>query len=902
MTKRVLMTIAAALLALGATAAGTYPAARSVCGDLSSTRQPNRSSDANLFSPRFEPLLPRPSYSQPGSRIAARTLAAPAGSQRQATDLFISEYIEGSSYNKAIEIFNGTGNPVDLTNYKLELYSNGASSPSNFVILSGTLANGDVLVLAHPSANASILSVADLTSSSVINFNGDDAVALVKISTGAYVDIFGRIGNDPGEAWVADGGFSTKDKTLVRIPSVTGGVTQNPTGTGASAFGTLGTQWNQYPVDSSDNLGSHTFDWGGGEIIAPTMQCSDIIAYPANEEVALEWTPGNGYRRIVKINTTNSFTAPSDGSDPIANPVYSGSGEQVIFNGGTQIIEGLPFNGCQVSGLQTLTTYWIRAFEFNGSGTETRFLTSTAAANPVSATTTNYDDTGYYTGISGYGASLKANLHNLLRTTHSTQYSYDALWIQLPYTDEDPNNSNNIIEIYTGWSVPKTHYGGGVTEWNREHTWSKSHGDFGDTRPAGTDLHHLRPCDSTVNSSKSNRDFDMGSSSYYDASPYGSYSSDTGCLTASNIWEPRDEDKGDVARMIMYMAVRYEGTDTSYNLEIVDYTDTAPNYEPLYGKLSTLLAWHVQDPPDDRERQRNDRIHERQGNRNPFIDNSLYAHQIWSPVPIGPSNVTQTSFTANWSTPISASSYYLQVATDSLFTVFVPGYSNYNANLSTSKPITGLSSGLTYYYRLRSYFLSGYSMFSPWMAVNLVQPSGTASLTALASVFEYDLDGAALQLNINGTVFADAWLALANFSLQNAPTGLSIQSISYINSTTAQLILGFDGSDFDDNHLISILIDQAEINQSTSITSSILQLTAYVETLLSIDQSQASIILNLNPVAGASSYRVFGANDPFGPFQDISSQGSFDPAIPSRWSLAPILQPRAFFRAAAIRN
>ncbi|MCA9983414.1 MAG: lamin tail domain-containing protein, partial [Anaerolineales bacterium] len=117
------------------------------------------------------------------------------------SDLFISEYIEGSSFNKAIEIYNGTGSAVDLAagNYTLELYSNGAASPTASMALTGTIADGDVYVLAHASADPAILAEADVTNSSVINFNGDDAVVLRK--DGAVVDAFGQVGFDPGSQW-----------------------------------------------------------------------------------------------------------------------------------------------------------------------------------------------------------------------------------------------------------------------------------------------------------------------------------------------------------------------------------------------------------------------------------------------------------------------------------------------------------------------------------------------------------------------------------------------------------------------------------------------------------------------------------------------------------------------------
>ncbi|PKN79354.1 MAG: ribonuclease [Candidatus Cloacimonetes bacterium HGW-Cloacimonetes-1] len=628
-----------------------------------------------------------------------------------ASDLFISEYVEGSSYCKAIEIFNGTGAPVNLGNYAIRKQTNGVDDFENTLTLSGTLADRDVYVVVYAQIGGTNLvgnAYVDLaTTTLAMSFNGNDAMAIYK--NGVQLDVVGVIGSSA--YWGAD-------VTMVRNSSI-----DSP----STAYSL--SDWTSYPNDTFSYLGSHQFDGTSSEVLAPTLQASNLVLYPGNQSIGIEWTPGNGSKRIVVINTTNSFSSPADGIDPSANTVYSGSGEQVIYNGSTEIIEGLPFNGVTVTGLTTATTYWVRVYECNGSGASIKYLTTTASGNPLSATTTNSQSNAYYDGIIGYGTSLKSSLHTLLRTTHTTRYSYDALWTQLPYTDEDPNNTNNVIEIYTGWSVPKTLYGTIVTGWNREHTWSKSHGDFGETVPAGTDLHHLRPCDVTVNSAKGNKDFDNGGTLYTDASPYPGYSGNTGNYTSTYAWEPRTEDKGDVARMIMYMAVRYEGTDTTYDLEIVDDTNTSG---PNYGKLSTLLQWHVSDPPDAREMQRNNRIQERQGNRNPFIDEPQYAQYIWTPVPAAATNISSTGFTINWTTPITATNYYLDVATDNNFTSFVSGYSNYDADLNTSKTITGLNPGTTYYYRLRSYFTSGYSMYSPVGSVSLSTPPTAIAATAIA--------------------------------------------------------------------------------------------------------------------------------------------------------------------------
>ena len=813
-----------------------------------------------------------------------------------AQDLFISEYIEGSSNNKAIEIYNGSSSPIDLANYVLELYTNGSSTASSSYFPTGILNPAECFVVAHSSADDAVLAVANATHNGFCNFNGNDAVALLRQEPRSYVDIFGVIGSDPGSAWTAAGGYSTKDKTLVRKPEVNQGININPNG----SFETLASQWDQYPMDSFSFLGSHFFNSSNQEVEAPTIQAKDLIAYPSHDEITLEWTPGNGSKRVIYINRTNTFIPPADGSSPMANTVYNSTSQQCVYNQGTQIIEELPVNACKISNLEPTTQYWFRIYEYNGEANQTKYLLSSATDNPLACETTQQNsDTGYYAQIQGYGQNLKSSLHELLRTTHSTQFSYDALWTQIPYTDEDPDNPENLIEIYTGWSVSKDHAGGGITQWNREHTWSKSHGSFGESRPAGTDLHHLRPCDATVNSAKSNRDFDEGGTLYIDASPYPGYDGDTGCYSSSNnTWEPRDEDKGDVARMMMYMAVRYEATDTSFDLELVDEVNTSG---PNYGKLSTLLAWHLQDPPDSREMQRNERIFERQGNRNPFIDHPEYATMLWSPMPLDPQNISQTGFKALWASPITASSYYLQVATDSLFINVLPNYNDLNVNLSNFHVLSGLSNTQSYYYRLKSFFQSGYSMYSDFMKVDLL-PSCTASLSSDEPMDEYQLDSAQISLTLSGCSFADSILDVNNFVLLGAPAGLSIQNIQFINPSLAKITLAFDDSNFDDNHMLSIQIAPYELSCAQALVSSSIKICAYVETMLYISINQEQLSLDLAPVPNISGYKIFCSNNPLGSYQDFTQEGHFDPVNSLKWIQTKALEPRAFYKAAAYRE
>ncbi|MDT9594493.1 endonuclease [Nocardioides zeae] len=226
---------------------------------------------------------------------------------------------------------------------------------------------------------------------------------------------------------------------------------------------------------------------------------------------------------------------------------------------------------------------------------------------------------GYYDGTEGLsGAQLEAALHEIISTDVEV-LTYSEVWEALKVTDEDPADSDNVVALYSGFSLPKSDNGGNADQWNREHVWPQSHGDFGTAPGPGTDVHHLRPEDVTVNSARGNLDFDEGGTENSEA---------PGNFRDGDSWEPRDEVKGDVARMILYMSVRYEGGDGFADLEVNDRVGngSAPNV----GRLSVLLDWHAQDPPDAFEQRRNDLIHsDFQGNRNPFIDHPAWAEAIW---------------------------------------------------------------------------------------------------------------------------------------------------------------------------------------------------------------------------------------------------------------------------------
>jgi hypothetical protein len=191
-------------------------------------------------------------------------VGAPIASAASPTDLFISEYLEGSSNNKALEIYNGTGAPVDLGAglYALDFYTNGANSVSASIALSGSIANKDVYVIANPLADPAVLAVSDATNAAV-SFNGNDTIVLRHGA--AFLDFFGQYGFDPGIAgWGVDP-ITSVDHDLVRASSVNAGDTN-----GADAFDP-DVEWVSYPVDTFSNLGFHVNDAsGGGPTPAPT--------------------------------------------------------------------------------------------------------------------------------------------------------------------------------------------------------------------------------------------------------------------------------------------------------------------------------------------------------------------------------------------------------------------------------------------------------------------------------------------------------------------------------------------------------------------------------------------------------------------------------------------------------
>ncbi len=222
------------------------------------------------------------------------------------------------------------------------------------------------------------------------------------------------------------------------------------------------------------------------------------------------------------------------------------------------------------------------------------------------------------------GTALKNELSNKITLTHTTDLSYTpAVWNALRISDLDPSNNSNVVLIY-GWNNSdsdttndrtrdKTLQDTGSGDsfvWNREHVYPKSLANpalVTSTAGPGTDAHNLRSADRSRNTSRSNRKFADGSGT-------ASY------ITTEGNWYPGDEWKGDVARMMMYMYLRYGNQTLPVNVGIGTTVNTDPNMILLF------LEWNAEDPVSAIEIQRNPVLEGLQGNRNPFIDNPAFCH------------------------------------------------------------------------------------------------------------------------------------------------------------------------------------------------------------------------------------------------------------------------------------
>lgn len=340
---------------------------------------------------------------------------------------------------------------------------------------------------------------------------------------------------------------------------------------------------------------------------------------------------------------------------------------------------------------------------------------------------------GYYDQVDANNSTtLRNSLHEIIDDHTRFPYTSSATdtWDILETADQDPDNANNVIDIYKNASYPKA--GGGNNNYNREHSWPKSYGfpDDGSTNYAYTDTHHLFISDSGYNSSRSNKPYDNCDSSCSEKTTEfnnnrGATSTQSNWTTgsfATGKWETWSGRRGDVARALMYMAVRYEGGSHSVagvtepdliltdDRTLIGNSNQGSNINIAYmGLKSVLLQWHNEDPVDDFERRHNDTVYGFQGNRNPFVDHPEYVACVFqsscsgtgggdTTPPAGPTNLSATggvgfvelAWSTNTESDLAGYNVYRANSSGGNFTklnvslVNTSAYSDNNVSASTS--------------------------------------------------------------------------------------------------------------------------------------------------------------------------------------------------------------------------
>lgn len=651
-------------------------------------------------------------------KFSALALALGLSSAANA-ELLITEYIEGGSNNKAVELTNLGSSELDLTGYALNLYSNGSTESSQTETLTGTLAAGASLVFHNSRAAPQfILPAPQGKSSTITYFNGDDALTLTY--NGVVVDSFGQVGTDPGSFWEA-AGFKSQDKTLRRLDSITTGDTVID-----DAFPSTPLEWQQFDKDSAGGLGcSGVKNCDGTDgTDTPTEPPTPVEPTPlpdlkiANSPLIFsEYVEGGSFNKALEIantsagdialsgysvalysngDTTAKYTLDLTGiiasqqalvlyNKGATNPFKILNGietDVTAFNGDDTVL--LLLNGDVVDAFGQLGndpgTSWSNG-DFNSKDKTLRRKASVVAGDKIYgdafpgvsldqwivfakdtsnglgcigegecqgietvpevqpnddectncpslakiADQASYDENIYYaTALTAAASNLRSAINTDISKNHK-KLTYSEVWTVVTLSDEDPTDSGKVIEIYSGKSIGKGLNAGKIGNsgdaWNREHVWAKSHGFPEQSQFGYTDAHHLRPADASINSERSNLDFDNGGTPITEA-PENAKDEDS--------FEPRDEMKGDVARMLFYMDVRYEGAaaDNTPDLVLVDRVGTE-NGAPQLGKLCTLYQWHQDDPVNAWETERNNVVFEYQGNRNPFIDRPEWVQSIF---------------------------------------------------------------------------------------------------------------------------------------------------------------------------------------------------------------------------------------------------------------------------------
>ena len=246
---------------------------------------------------------------------------------------------------------------------------------------------------------------------------------------------------------------------------------------------------------------------------------------------------------------------------------------------------------------------------------------------------------GYYNSANGLsGASLKTALSTIITNGHLDK-GYNGLWSAYKTTDIDKNyeNDGSILDIYSEKPVgtdpykftPVTNQCGTYSVegncYNREHIIPQSF--FNEASPMVSDIHFIRATDGKVNGMRSNYPFGKVGTATFTSKNGSKLGNSVSSGFSGTVFEPIDEFKGDVARMVFYFVTRYQSKLSTFTSGNMLGSSAFPGLQTW--ELNVLLAWHNQDPVSQAEINRNNASYTYQGNRNPFIDNPNYVTQIW---------------------------------------------------------------------------------------------------------------------------------------------------------------------------------------------------------------------------------------------------------------------------------
>ena len=251
------------------------------------------------------------------------------------------------------------------------------------------------------------------------------------------------------------------------------------------------------------------------------------------------------------------------------------------------------------------------------------------------------DPLTYYEDITAdSGIELLGELHDLITTTHKTYTTYEDCKTPEYVAKTDSDGGGDVMEFYSQTSIDKAWGKGNQGTWNREHVWCKSlSNDVWNESYGGSDMHHIRPVESGLNSARNNSP--SANALYYEDSNNNPVA--LGGHKENDVFEPLDNVKGDVARIIFYLYTHYNdysnvgGTTNGSGGKFgdLDFSFIVDGSEEQ--AIETLLAWNELDPVSQQEEDRNEAVASYQGNRNPFIDHPEYADYIWGDASPSPS-------------------------------------------------------------------------------------------------------------------------------------------------------------------------------------------------------------------------------------------------------------------------